>query len=499
MASLWGRIIGEISKLRLSSLFGFTAGSAGASYKLDSSRVNYELARQLYSNTAEEYKLGAGFAKPIINTLTAFMDIPRLTMDNGDDDAQRALDLFFLRNKSRMQTTHQNALRDGDCYVWLTRQPNEDDPLYPEDSARIRYNIIPPEQVKEIIRNPFTQDVVEYVLASTHEWKDESGQKKKCTITQRISAKRKKVEVNGDIPIGMTVGEEENIWGFIPIVHFKNESDESREYGQSELEPIEPFLKAYHDVMLHAIQGSKMHSTPKLKLKLSEVEAFLMNNFGIDDPEKFAAEGGTIDLQGHELLILGDQEDASYIEVKSATGDAISLLKLLFYAIVDTSEVPEFVFGVHTPSSLSSVKEQMPILIRRINRKREHFTESWQTMARMVLAMTAMADGMRFASHATTVEWEPIDPRSGKEMAEELNLVTQALERAVDKDLISHEAAVAFLAQYIDTMLDYETEGDAPDERTRIMKSRLMKMRLEDGQFLEEQKNEIDRELSGAV
>ena len=71
--------------------------------------------------------------------------------------------------------------------------------------------------------------------------------------------------------------------------------------------------------------------------------------------------GGTIQLEGKELLIVAPEEDAEYIEVRSSTGDAQILLKLLFYCIVDVSETPEFALGL-THRSQASVKEQMPVL-----------------------------------------------------------------------------------------------------------------------------------------
>ena len=69
------RAIGEISKLR-QNLFGtfgrILSGHWNAPYVLGSSKVDYKLARELYFNTRNEYKLGAGFAKPTINTLAGF-------------------------------------------------------------------------------------------------------------------------------------------------------------------------------------------------------------------------------------------------------------------------------------------------------------------------------------------------------------------------------------------------------------------------------------------
>lgn len=492
--------VGEISKLR--DLLSFTgwrlyAGTYITPYRLNSSRVDYAKARALYENTDDAYKLGAGFAKTVINTTVGFMGVPRFRSE--DEEAQAVLDDFFSANVSRMQLTHRNAMRDGDCFVWITREENEDATLYPEKKARLVYNIIPPEQVVQIIRNPITGSVREYVLKSEHIWLDESNNTRRCIVTQRISKDRRLIQIEGDTPPDIQPGEERNPWGFIPIVHFKNEGDETKEFGQSDLEPIEPFMKAYHDVMLHAIQGSKMHSTPRLKLKLKDVARFLQNNFGITDPAEFAAKGGTINLDGHELLIFMDEEDAGFIEVKSAIGDAKDLLQLLFYCIVDTSETPEFAFGVHTPSSHASVKEQMPILIRRIARKREHFTEAWQRLARIVLAMTAQAEGKTFSTYATTLEWDDIDPRDGKDVAQELQMVTTALNTAIQGGFLSTEAAVNFLRKYITTMHDFVSDDpEIPGERERIIQDRIMQARLEDGQLLQDEKKIIDA-INGQV
>jgi len=495
------RALGEISKLRdmFSSSWRIITGTYMNAYKLDLSRVDCKKARALYDNTNEDYKLGAGFAKPVINTTVGFMGVPHFISE--DEEAQKNLDDFFGNNTSRMQRTHRDTLRDGDCFIWVTREENVDAALYPESKIRLVYNIIPSEQVIGVVRDPVTNKAIEYVLQSAHEWFDSSLNKRKATITQRISAEKRITTVTGDLPPDMRSSEEiENTWGFLSIVHFRNEGEETKEFGQSDLEPIEPFLKVYHDVLLHAIQGSKLHSTPRLKFKIKDLAAFLKNNFGIDNPQEFASKGGTISLDGHEFFLFQDEDDANFIEVKSAIGDAVALLKLIFYCIVDISETPEFIFGVHTPSSLSSVKEQMPILIRRIARKRENFTESWQRLARIVLAMSSQAEGKKVSTYATTLEWDEIDPRDEKDVAEILDKIVSALDKATESTLISHEAAVRFLSKYVETMNDYISDDpEIPGERERIIKSRLMKMRLEDSQFLADQKKEIDTELGALV
>jgi len=490
------KAVGEISKLR-QGIFGrfgaLLTGRWNVPYVLNSSRVDYELARQLYHNTHDDYKLGAGFAKPIINTLAGFMGVPRFRCQ--DEEGQEVLDEHVSRWVSRMQRVHQLCLRDGDCFVMLANLEN-DDPLYPDEENRIDFIIIPPEQVADIEVDPITRRPKAYTIKARAKWKNDVGQENEYAVTQKITAERIVVKVEGEAPDGVINEIRLNQWGFIPIIHFKNEPEETELYGTSELEAVEPYLKAYHDVMLHAMQGSKMHSTPRLKIKLKDVEGFLQNNFPDALDAYKRGESAKINLQGHELLIFTDEEDAEFIEVNSAIGDAEALLKLLFYCIVDVSEVPEFAFGVHTPSSHASVKEQMPLLVRRVARKREMFTENWQIFGRMLLVMHSKVTGKRFSSYDVAITWDEVMERDEKEYADTINTLTNALNTALMGGFISIDAAVDLLAQYIDTMHEYATDDpELPGERERIVKSWLLRRRLEDAEGLEEQKAEVEKEL----
>ncbi len=497
MANVFGKIAGEMSRLRggfVSLLNGLgwslTGGIFGGTYTLDTTRVDYKFARELYNNTAEKYKLGAGFAKKIVNAAVGFMGLP--DVKSADDQAQERLKEFFKQNRSRMQRTHLNAIREADCFVWLTREAN-DDPLYPDERKRIVYNIIPPEQIKGINRDPITGKEIEYILESTSEWTDESGAKRRAVIKQRISAERRKIEIEGDKPPDLEEGEVSNPWGFIPIIHFKNEADETMAFGKSDLESVEPFMKIYHDVFLHAVQGSKLHSTPRLKLKVRDVATFLRNNFDVKDPAKFAREGGSIDLNGHEIIFISPEEDASFIEAKSATGDATALLEFVFYCIVSASETPEFVFGVHTPSSLASTQEQMPVFIQKIERKRMAFTDSWQLMCRMVLAMISQSENVPFSTYDTELIWETIDPRDSKDVATEIKTIVEALDKAVSGRFMALESAVNFLKAWIDTMQDYESDDkEIPGEKARIVQTALFLSRLEDGEGLDKENEGLE-------
>jgi hypothetical protein len=487
---------GEISKLRVRNVFFNVNNLFSAPYTLDSQEhVDYKFARDLYYNRNDSYKLGAGFAKPIINTLAGFMGVPRFSCD--DPDAQEQLDDFMSSIVSTQQRLQQKNLLDGECFVRLVNL-DADGILYPESKTRLTCVLIPPEQIPVggIEFDPVTRRYTAVTILGQNKWIDDSGNEQTYTFRQRITATDIKTDIVGTAPEGVVSKTEANSWGFIPIVHFKNEPDETELHGYSELEPIEPFLKAYHDVMMHAISGSKMHSTPKVKFKLDDVDAFLKNNFPTAYENIRAGKPAQIDMNGRELFLLKKEEDSGFIECSSAIGDAGSLLQLLFYCIVDTSEVPEFAFGVHISSSQASTKEQGPILVRRVARKREQVTEPWQLFARMALAMIAKTTGKKFKSYATTITWDAVMDRDEQEDANTLWLVVQAMNMALAGNFISLQAATEFLAKYVDTMQEWETDDpEIPGERERIMKTRLSNMRLEDSQFVQSQIDKIDQEV----
>lgn len=488
---------GEISKLRIGSWFFNVRNMYSAPYSLHiEGHVDYRRARDLYYNRDDAYKLGAGFAKPIVNTLAGFMGTPKFQCE--DDAAQEALEGFCDDLTSIMQRVHQKNLVDGECFLRLVNLP-ADTTLYPENRTQTRLSavIIPPEQIPTggIEYDPVTHEYTAVTILTKNKWVNENGDLQEYRYRQRITKTEVVTTIDGKAPEGIESKQEPNTWGFIPIVHFRNEPDETELHGYSELEPIEPFLKAYNDVMIHAISGSKMHSTPKVAFKLNDVKAFLQNNFPNAARDLQQGKPATIDMNGKDLFLLKSDENAGFIECASAIGDTSTLLQFIFYCIIDTSEVPEFAFGVHISSSQASTKEQSPILCRRIDRKREQVESSWQMFARMALAMLSATSGSRFASFAADVVWDAVMDKDEQADAQTLYSVTQALTMAKGSNILSSESAVNYLKRYIDTMSEWEGSDGQPGEKDKIADSRMLDQPIEEAYPQSKQIDEINKAL----
>lgn len=257
-------------------------------------------------------------------------------------------------------------------------------------------------------------------------------------------------------------------------------------FGASELEPIEPFMKAYHDLMLAAVEGGRLMARPKVKMRLSSVESFLRNNFPGALESIQRGEQPRLDFAGRELYLLADpQENIEFITADNGLDGISTLLKFLFRCIVDVSGVPEFVFGTAIASSKASASEQMIPFTRRIARKRGSLGESYQELARMWLAMQAQVGGPAVSDWAVGIEWDEVSPRDDLQVAQTIEAVVRSLVEGVENMLISQDAAAEFLREFVPSMLAWRDDDAPDDEMRRVARTMAVMQRIRDGQGLE--------------
>ena len=444
-------------------------------YTLDSSRVDYALARELYRNTNDRYKLGAGFAKPIVNTTAGFMGAPHFT--HADPEADQELERAFQRWTGKVLRINRNTLRDGDVFARIALMPSRFKP----DEQQFELLLIPPEWVTPIV-DPLTGGWQQVVIRHPVVVTDASGRKQQdYTIVETLTPTQRIIEADGRAPAEVRAQNrtEPNPWGFVPIVHFKNEAEENQLFGLSDLEPVEPFMKAYHDVMLFAVQGSKLFSRPKAKFKLKDVQKFLSDNFSEEE-----IKGGKLKFADKEIFLLQEVDDAAFITADSGLQGITTLLEFIFMCIVDVSETPEFAFGTAVASSKASVSEQMVPLARKIRRKRGQFEEYYSELAGMYLAMWAQVENRTLDTFHVDVGWDEVSPRNDKEVAETVKTLVEGLVQAVESNLMSLDAATEFLREFVPSMLPWVDPDADDDERRRVAKTMQLMNRLRDGQGL---------------
>lgn len=100
-------------------------------------RMNYDLTRELYPNINDKYKLGAGLARPIVDTAADFMGAPYF--EHPDPEAAQALEADMQRWTGKALRVNRNAIRDGDQVLRITRVQSRFDPRRREGSTFISF------------------------------------------------------------------------------------------------------------------------------------------------------------------------------------------------------------------------------------------------------------------------------------------------------------------------------------------------------------------------
>ena len=456
--------LNESSKLRKAGDLPRVELKFASEYNLTTSRVDVYLARQLYQNTRTDYKLGAGFARPAIDVPVGFMGIPRLVSEDIKSDAQEELDRHMKFWAGDIMKAHKMMCRDGEVLVRL--RPKNRAPAYRElfdpTDDDLELALVPSEAF-EIISKDEDIDALEaikvkHVFLRPPQGIDQ-GTMEEVILWEKVTATTIELWYENQEDQKRTFP---NPLGFVPAVHLQNDEERHQLHASSDLEPLEPYLKFYHDVMLHAGAASALHSTAKLIVRVQDVNRFLQNNFTSSEISE-----GRLRFKNKDVLFFESgqpminttgssiyAEGAEIIQASAPLGDTNTLLEYIFLNIVDVSEVPEWAFGGAIASSKASVSEQSAPLVHKIGRKRTQTQNAWSMIGRMMLKV-AMKE-----RHAVETEWDSLAMRDLKTEAEAFRNFSESLIALNDAAIVSKISTNEVLRNLLSEILPYDVDNE---------------------------------------
>lgn len=461
------RRIGEQASSLLRNIPGFSR-FWNRSVALPTEQVDFNLARELYKNSNQDYSLGAGFCRPIIDSAVEFIGLPRATSDNPtrDDFLNECIHTYWA---DAIQQMVRDCTRDSKVVVRMSLPNYLSNPLFAaEEIGRARMEVLPPERVR-VYYNPVQGDqvdmaIIEYAIPMLDEepdliqpWNDP---------TETIHSIFEVITPDRYDYWDQTASEWIEEWGhqndfrFVPVIEGYNEWDAASQRGQSDLEAVFPFIKAFHDVMVQSLQAHAYHSIPKVKFKINEISTFLRNNF----PDSFGEDGqfsGSVNWQGKEILFLQggtEGEDASFLEAQSILGDSKTLLEFIFDCICISSETPGWAFMRESSGQIQSKPADALRFVKRIGRKRKTFEGILDLVCRMALVI----DGQRPAR--VKFAWETVRPEDEAAKQQALQQMVMALEVAAQRKIISDDTYRAAMRVFLPFMKNpNQEEADAED------------------------------------
>lgn len=435
---------------------------------MDQTTVDYDLARALYRNDNPDYNLGAGFVRPIINLAVEYIGLPGVSSDDADTD--KFLGECLERWHVKLQEALRIIIRDSKCVIRYY-QPNVTNKLMTEDDRRFgMVKVLLAEEV-DLSFNPTDPDLVDRAVV-THfiEFDERTTEEVVIGTAPRMKVHEILEIVTPDAYrfFDKTVAKEleswraRNTWGFVPFWPGYNEYAEDLSGGISDIEPVLPFIQAFHEVFTDVLAAHKHHSIPKVKFNIKSVERFLKNNWPslFDETTGQLKKDATVDWQGREIMFFEADEDASFIQAKPVLGDSKVLLAFLIDCICIAAETPRWALLAEEKPINEQDATAMPFQ-KKIARKRIEARE-WLVM---LCKMALVANGK--TPRTVTITWPTIRLADLVDKGQAIQQIVLALDVAVTHEWIADKTAIKILGSLFD-------EVSAPDVEKAEAKNNLV-------------------------
>lgn len=442
---------------------------------IDYTRNDYDLYRSLYyavsiNRKAQDMLVAAMFAKPIINSAAGFVlsGIPTVTFSSdvaNKEELEENINELLQENKSEIISYVIHGLRDGDSYWYVDEFGNIEEldadtveiVLDPQTGITIGYDVVEnvverqPDGTEEkwTILKQYRTDSVKYTRYPTQEFNQQ--QRPKGTVLYN-----KVYTTEGAITPteNQQFLQEQIIERPLPIIHFGNDIEPRGVYGNSELLNCLVGFKQYHAIMTNATKGiiNSAHPVPYVIGGKSPKD---IRNQPANDPNWDNDNPDKVDWSPDNILFF-DNPDAKigYAQANGMMTDVSQILEYYFLLIIQASETPEFVFGGAVKSSMASVKEQMPVVLQKAERKRSQLQQPFQNLVKSYIDRRIRLSDPLFLplknkSYDLTIQFPDI-------IDEDKQLTLSTVQFLVTEGLISDKTALATLMG--DKIPDVETE-----------------------------------------
>lgn len=373
----------------------------------DWTQADYAWYDNLRRGKLKTYRLGALFAKPIVEHIASWSFDDGFRAITDDDTTNESLSTFVDDNLSTIISWTQDAMHLGDAFLIV----NADGTLsaVPSNQVTIKTN---PLDYRKVESYTITSMLAGATVIDTY------------TLTERV--------------VTIKRGGQEDIYtypnqtGLLPVIHLAYARGVNEVYGHPIHEALVPLYGEYDDVILNSLTGVKTMSNPVPSLEKvadpgAELDAIASRKETyIDDAGNLQTEN-VIDMD--QLQMIATTGEFNYKAPSPFTADSWQMLKAMFLLMLQHSNVPEWVWGGAVASSKASVDAQMPAWEKFINLQRlMQFEPAIRRLIKVWLATVALyTPGVR-TDLDLEIEWNPVAPA---DEAMHLNYVKQAASRGL--------------------------------------------------------------------
>lgn len=406
-------------------------------------RSDYAWWRRAYYCHVRGLELSGLFIKPLVSKISgwALGRLPEFRCEN--EQSQQALDEWSAEHHADILRAYRASLKQGDSFVVV--------------NSDLSVTVLAPDNVEPIVADDDYGEIIGWRVTQVILRPDVSLDRQIVIDEYYIDRRVQRVQF-GSAAEQTTVYP--NLIGRLPVVLIANNVNEDETFGHPEAEALIEVLHRYGEIFEAAIEGNKRQGRPTPVLTFAsgpDLDRF-WSMYGVRSTTTSA--NGTSETQevlnidlSQLLTVSGAQFE--YKAPGQFTQDTETLLGLMFYLILENSELPEFVFGNAVASSKASVETQMPVFEVFIAGRRAECSGWLSELAEIVLAYSTLTTP-GVTVETPTLQWQ--------KLTQDGRLTLDALVWALSEDLIDKRTALMLAPvqiEDVDHVLDLaEQEGE---------------------------------------
>lgn len=416
----------------------------------DWSRPDYEFWRKAYRCQVRGLELSGLFIKPLVNKVAAWTLGRPPHFDLENEASQQALDNWWRDNHSDVLRAWRSALKQGDSFLVI--------------NSDLSVTLVPPDLVEPMVAEDDYTDITGWRITQVIPHPTRTADRMAVVDEYTTEGRTRRVEINGRVQQETTFP---NLIGRLPIVHIPDQPEDGQTFGHPEAEALVEIFQRYGITLEAGVEGNELQGrpTPVLAFESREDLDRFWELYGVSKthelPDGTTETYEVLEVDLNQLLTVSGA-DFSYESPGQFVQDTERLLGLMFYLILEHTELPEFVFGNAITSSKASAETQMPVFIRFIEMRRGEMVGWLTAIAEVVLGyLSLMQPGV--AAQTPRLQWEALDQDDGK-------LTLETIVWAYAEGLLDERTALTLAPveiEDIETVLDQarqEREERFPEE-----------------------------------
>lgn len=407
--------------------FGYTNMSYSFN-TYDINRADYKTYDAMRRGKAKGFELSGLLLKPLGSKIASWVLARPPEWKFKDKKSEALVEEWWRKSHADILRAYEEAVDLGDAFLVI--------------NGDLSITVVPPHVVKPITDKKDFSKIIGWKI--TERYPNPDTPSSVMIITDEYTAEKRvhTIELDGKLSSRRVY---RNVIGKLPVIHVKNQVGADEMFGRPEGEALSTGLQIYNEVFVAALKGNIRQGRPTPVIQkmgsASQLDAF-WSKFGRRErmtmPDGTVEEIDVIPFDPDQLMTLGGDSEFEYKAPGSFSQDTEKLLAIIFYLIVQHTEVPEFVWGTAISASKASADSQIEPFLKWLEKKRSRAHVWLNQIAEVVIAYLSVFEADINTSELPTIQWKPLTNGDGR-------LTLDTVIWAWSQNLIDDETAVSLM------------------------------------------------------